>query len=153
MKFETQDLNQFELGLWSSRYYQYDTRHVLHRFWLIFDPETWKVTGSGSDDVGTYTIDGIYSIKTYRIGLTKIYQKETGDPQQNLGHNVTIQLCWNSIRRQFEGKWFVQTNKYNDGNKFELKLEKSSKAIQWEDFNSNLFCFVANCIYVFYNKI
>jgi hypothetical protein len=63
---------------------------------LLFDPETWKVTGSGSDDVGTHTIDGIYSMKTHRMGLTKTYQRRTGDSQQNLGHNVTIQMTWNS---------------------------------------------------------
>ncbi len=130
IEIETHDLNQFESGFWLSQYYQYDTWHGPHRLMLLFDPETWKVAGSGSDDVGAYTIDGIYSIKTNRMGLTKTYQKGTGDPQQNLGHNVTIQMAWNSTQHQFEGKWFVQTNKYNGEDKFELKLEKGHRAIQ-----------------------
>jgi hypothetical protein len=129
-EIETQDLNQFESGFWSSRYYQYDIWHGPHRLMLLFDPETWKVKGSGSDDVGSYTIDGFYSMKTNRMGLTKTYQRGTGDPQQNLGHNVTIQMTWNSTQHLFEGKWFVQTNKYSGENKFELKLEKSHKALQ-----------------------
>jgi hypothetical protein len=130
IEIETQDLNQFESGFWSSQYYQYDAWHGPYRLMLVFDPETWKVTGSGSDDVGAYTIDGIYSTKTNRIGLTKTYQEGTGDLQQNLGHNVTIQMTWNSTQCQFEGKWFVQTNKYSGEDKFELKLEKSHRAIQ-----------------------
>ena len=68
--------------------------------------------------------------KTNRIGLTKTYQRGTGDWQQNLGHNVTIQVAWNVTQHQFEGKWFVRTNKYVGEDKFELKLEKSDRAIQ-----------------------
>ncbi len=64
------------------------------------------------------------------MGLTKTYQEGTGDLQQNLGHNVTTQMTWNSTQRHFEGKWFVQTNKYSGEDKFELKLEKSYRAIQ-----------------------
>ena len=81
-----------------------------------------KVTGSGSDDIGTFTIDGTYSVKTRRIGLTKKYQVGTGNPSENLGHQVTIQLTWNAQNNQFEGKWYVQTSKYHGEDKFELKF-------------------------------
>ncbi|CAF1395817.1 unnamed protein product, partial [Didymodactylos carnosus] len=37
-----------------------------------------------------------------RIGLTKRYKEGTGDPTQNFGHTVTLQLCWNSDHDQFE---------------------------------------------------
>ncbi|CAF5025602.1 unnamed protein product, partial [Rotaria sp. Silwood1] len=63
-----------------------------------------KVTGSGSDDVGVFTIDGIYSFDTNRIGLTKTYQLDTGDRSENLGHQVIIQLTWNAQNRHFNGK-------------------------------------------------
>ncbi|CAF1532266.1 unnamed protein product, partial [Rotaria sordida] len=63
-----------------------------------------KVAGSGTDDVGTFTIDGIYSSKTHRIGLTKTYQRGTGNPSENLGHRVIIQLTWNAQNNQFKGK-------------------------------------------------
>ncbi len=129
-EIDEQDFNQFQSGFWSSRYYQYDTWHGPYQFSLLFDPRTWKVTGNGLDDVGAYAIEGIYSTKTNRIGLTKTYQMGTGDPAQNLGHNVTIQVTWNLSQRQFEGKWFVQTSKYSGENKFELKLEKSYKALE-----------------------
>lgn len=126
---EKSSWNPFESGFWSSRYYQYDSWHGPHRLSLSFDSESCTVTGNGSDDVGTYTIDGLFSIKTNRIGLTKTYQRGTGNPAQNFGHHVTIQMSWNDGQRRFEGKWSVQTSKYSGENKFELELEKALKAI------------------------
>jgi hypothetical protein len=81
-----------------------------------------KVTGWGSDNIGTFSIDGTYSVKTNRIGLTKLYQSGTGNPSENLGHQVTIQVAWNEQNYQFEGKWYVQTSKYRGEDKFELKF-------------------------------
>jgi hypothetical protein len=83
-----------------------------------------KFTGSGSDDVGSFTIDGIYSIETRRIGLTKQYQRGTGNPSKNYGHPVTIQLTWNAHSLQFEGKYYAVTLEYNE-DKFELKFERT----------------------------
>jgi hypothetical protein len=85
------------------------------------------ITGSGTDDVGTFTVDGIYSVKTSRVGLTKRYQAGTGDPSENLGHQVTIQLTWNTQNNRFEGKWYVQTSKYHGENKFELKFNEQQE--------------------------
>ncbi|CAF1539891.1 unnamed protein product, partial [Rotaria sordida] len=81
------------------------------------------ITGSGSDDIGTFTIDGIYSVETRRIGLTKTYTRGTGNQLENLGHQVIIQLTWNVQNDQFEGKWYVQTSKYHGENRFELKFD------------------------------
>jgi hypothetical protein len=90
---------------------------------LCFNCLQSTVTGSGSDDVGMFTIDGIYSTQSRRMGLTKTYQPGTGNPLQNLGHTVTIQLEWNRNQCQFEGKWYVRTSKFRDEDKFELKLD------------------------------
>ena len=119
----------FQSGMWISRYYQYKKWHGPHRLSLTFDPTEMKVNGTGRDDVGTFSITGIYSIKTQRLGLTKKYKLGTGSSTQNLGHNVTIQLYWNPSNKQFEGKWYVQTGKYHGENKFKLKLsdKKESK--------------------------
>ncbi|CAF4624126.1 unnamed protein product [Rotaria sp. Silwood2] len=121
--FKTQDTGPFQSGTWSSRYYQYGRWHDQYQLSLSFDPKTFKVEGSGSDDVGDFTIAGTYSIKTQRIGLKKTYQSGTGNTKENLGHTVTIQLKWNSTEGQFEGKWYVQTNRYHGENKCEFKIE------------------------------
>jgi hypothetical protein len=122
-KDEVDNVNPFQSGLWSSQYFQYGKRHGPHQFPLTFDPQSVKVMGSGSDDIGSFTIDGIYSIQTYRIGLTKIYQEGTGNPTENFGHLhvVTIQLTWNKRKRQFEGKYYVVKPKYDEG-RFKLKF-------------------------------
>lgn len=91
-KKELDDVNVFQSGIWSSRYFQYNNWHGPHEFTLSFDPQSMKVTGSRSDNVGTFTIDGLYSYQTRRIGLTKQYQAGIGNPCQNLGHQMIIQL-------------------------------------------------------------
>lgn len=70
--------------------------------------------------MGAFTIDGIYSSQTRRIGLTKIYQRDTGDSFENVGHQVTIQLTWNAHKYLFAGKWYVQTHRYHGEDAFEL---------------------------------
>jgi hypothetical protein len=112
----------FVSGIWSSQYYQYEKWHGPHFLRLDFELHTSKITGSGSDDVGKYSIEGIYSVKSNRIGLIKTYRKGTGDPKQNLGHRVTIQLAWNSNLRIFQGKWYVWTYKYGEQDKFHLEF-------------------------------
>ena len=117
-------MNIFQSGYWKSQYFQYGKWHGSRRFSLSFkDGSHQTVTGSGTDDVGKFTIQGIYSTESGRLGLTKVYQKGTGNPSQNLGHQVTIQLTWNPTSKQFEGKWYVQTKMYHGENKFELKFD------------------------------
>ncbi|CAF1423067.1 unnamed protein product [Rotaria sordida] len=85
-----------------------------------------KVTGQGTDDVGSFTFDGIFSSENFRLALTQQYEAGTGDPTQNLGHTSTIQLTWNSDNNQFEGAWYVRTHKYSGDGEFELKFEADS---------------------------
>jgi hypothetical protein len=120
---EKSDISIFKSGYWKSRYFQYGQWHGFHRFSLTFDSHSMKITGSGTDGIGKFTIDGIYSIETGRLGLTKKYLPGTGNQSENLGHHVTIQLMWNAQNDQFEGKWYVQTNKYRGEDKFELKFD------------------------------
>lgn len=121
-KQEKSDTSVFKSGYWNSRYFQYGKWHGPYRFSLTYDSQSMKVTGSGSDDIGKFIIDGIYSVETSRIALTKKYQAGTGNLSENLGHQVTIQLVWNAQNNQFEGKWYVQTSKYHGEDKFELKF-------------------------------
>lgn len=114
--------NAFQSGIWSCRYYQYSEWHGPHLLTLHFDNTNMTIKGSGTDDIGTFTVDGIYSESTRRIGLTEHYQYGTGDPTQNLGHDVTIQVEYNSQSNQFEGKWYVKTQKYQGENQIEFKF-------------------------------
>jgi hypothetical protein len=121
------DIAIFKSGYWSSRYFQFGAWHGPDSFLLSFEAISFKVTGYGSDEVGTFTINGNYSNKTGRMNLIKKYQLGTGDPTGNLGHQVTIQLAWNAKTCQFEGKWCVRTKSYYGKDKFELKFNKESE--------------------------
>ncbi|CAF1285897.1 unnamed protein product [Adineta steineri] len=89
-----------------------------------------KVTGSGSDDIGVFTIDGTYSTETNRIDLIKTYQLGTGNSLENFGHQVTIQLTWDKTNYQFEGIWNIETDRYCDKGRFELKFNTELIQIQ-----------------------
>ncbi|CAF1313922.1 unnamed protein product [Adineta steineri] len=119
----------FSSGQWISRYFQYKQWHGPHLFSLFFNHKQQKVTGSGEDDVGEFSIDGIYSLNTRRIALTKKYQKGTGNSSQNLGHTVNIQLKWDSQKQLFHGKWYVKTKKYQGEDKFELQFDQSTTVV------------------------
>lgn len=118
--------NPFVDGLWFSRYYQFNTWHLPQQLSLSFNRYTNQVSGGGIDEIGSYTIDGIFSMNTFRMALTKLYQAGTGDPTQNLGHAVIVQLIWDSKHNLFRGKWYIHTNKYRGEDKFELKLGSST---------------------------
>jgi hypothetical protein len=120
--------NLFPSGSWVSRYFQYKRWHGPHTFSLSFDHQKFKVAGCGTDDVGTFSIDGIYSLTTHRIDLTKKYQEKTGNPSENLGHTVAIQLEWNFKERQFDGEWHVQTKKYHGKDKFDRSTVIANKS-------------------------
>ncbi|CAF1403845.1 unnamed protein product [Adineta steineri] len=99
-----------------------------------------KVTGSGSDDIGVFTIDGTYSTETNRIDLIKTYQLGTGNSLENFGHQVTIQLTWDKTNSQFEGTWNIETDRYCDNGICELKFNTELIQIQSDSngtFNSD----------------
>ena len=120
------DMSQsvFVSGNFESFYVQYGKQHGPSKLTLTFYPEAdYIVHGGGQDNVGIYIITGIYSPRTLRMGLKKYYQRGTGDPSENLGHIVTIQVQWYSESQQFEGKYYVQTNRHRDENKFIIRFQ------------------------------
>jgi hypothetical protein len=128
-KQEAYNVTPYQSGIWSSRYYQYTGWHGPYQFSLSFDAQSMKVTGSGTDDVGTFIIDGTYSVEIHRMDLIKKYQIGTGNPLDNFGHEVTIQLTWNADNHQFEGTWYIKTSTYSGEDKFELKLDESREQL------------------------
>ena len=127
---EAYNVNPFQSGIWSSRYFQYEQWQKSYKILLSFDSESTKVTGSGSDEIGTFTIDGSFSMKTNRLGLTKTYQPNTGNPLENFGHQITIQLIWYSDSHQFQGKWYL--NGSHEQGQFELKFDDQQQLSVYE---------------------
>ena len=119
------EIDPFETGTWSFLYRQYGRWHGPYQLLLSFNHSSSKVTGHGSDDVGDFTIDGIFSSKNLRLGLTQKYKAGTGNPRENLDHTSIIQLRWNSSKKEFDGKWYVKTYKYSGNGDFKLKVEET----------------------------
>jgi hypothetical protein len=114
----------FQPGAFQSFYYQYNARHGPYNMTLAFYPEAgYIVHGGGSDNIGSFVITGIYSPRTLRMGLEKHYQLGTGDPTENLGHTVTIQVKWNHENQQFQGKYYLQTRRHRDENEFIIRFQ------------------------------
>jgi hypothetical protein len=126
-KYTPLDMSVFKSGSWSTRYLQFGVWFGPDCVSLSFDLTSFKINGSGADDVGTYTINGSYSIEDGRMILIKKYQLGTGDPSGNLGHRVLIRLAWNPETCQFEGNWYVRTKLYCGLDKFELKFNEPPK--------------------------
>ncbi|CAF3194143.1 unnamed protein product [Rotaria sp. Silwood2] len=121
------DIKLFQSGQWESQYFQYSKWHGPYQIELSFDALQSKVTGSGLDDIGMYSIEGTYSTQSRRMGLTKTYQLGTGNRLENLGHTVTIQLEWNKYNNQFEGKWYVRTKKFKGAGDFKMNFDKRNQ--------------------------
>ncbi|CAF1096719.1 unnamed protein product [Adineta steineri] len=128
-EIEEENCDQFVSGFWLSRYYQYDRFYRPHQFSLSFDSQTRQVNGNGVDDIGKFVVNGIYSINTNRLAIVKTYREETENSTENFGHNITIQVAWNSNQYHFEGKWFIKTRNYSGDGRIELKFEKSFRAM------------------------
>lgn len=129
------DVNIFQSGTWSSGYFQYGEWHGQHEFLLSFDDGSQTVNGHGKDDMGSYTITGQYSTETNEIELRKAYQEATGDLSENLEHDVTIEVTWNSMKHLFEGKWYVDTPQFRGEDAFELILKKPSELRTNQTYN------------------
>ncbi|CAF4126724.1 unnamed protein product [Adineta steineri] len=137
---KTCDVNMFQSGVWSSQHFQCKTWHGPHPFPLLFNSQTMKIKGTGSDDIGVFTIKGFYSTKTNRIVLKKEYKSNTGNTKQNSGHSVKMKLMWNEENNQFEGNWHINTTKYRGYGKFNLQFHEKSLAIESDSngaFNVN----------------
>ena len=80
-----------------------------------------KVDGSGTDDVGVYTIAGVYSNDNLRVAFGKTYVRGTGNPSENLGHTVEYrgQRAANA-GQGFRGTWYVHTTRYKGQGPFHL---------------------------------
>lgn len=120
---EDESMAIFPSGVWTSRYFQDGQWYESHQLRLSFDPGSLRVFGQGADDIGCYTMIGRYSIETNEIELKKTYQKNVDDPDENLGHAVTIEVTWNPEEEKFIGQWYVDTESFGGEGSFELEFE------------------------------
>ena len=82
-----------------------------------------------NDKIGDYQMNGTFNPQNGRMVLNKKYIIGTGDKWENLGHNVRIRLQWNKDQKQFDGTFYVKTNRYEGTGLWSIKLEQSTQSI------------------------
>ena len=112
----------FQSGIWKGKYYQYGEWTGLPNHRLEFIPSAMTLSGYGTDSIGDYTVDGYYSAHYWHVTMNKKYTPNTGNPLENLGHVVKIELDWKENEQQFKGKYYVKTPKYVGEDQFSLQF-------------------------------
>ena len=64
------------------------------QFSTVEGSSNYQITGSGTDQIGMYTLTGEHNHKNGRMSVDKKYTKGTGCKYQNLGHTVKLRLAW-----------------------------------------------------------
>ena len=57
----------------------------------------------------------------FRIGMAKKYIAGTGNSHENKGHDVVMQMEYQSNQKCFIGKWYVNTSSYEGSGKCWIK--------------------------------
>lgn len=113
-------------GTWRGYYNQYGRDHSLCDFSLQF--EDGLVSGTGVDNVGHYTITGVYGGPGGRIAFAKEYQagstNESGveNRVENLGHlaEYRAEPAGPELGQGLKGTWYVKTHSYTGSGGFHL---------------------------------
>eukprot|EP00929_Paragymnodinium_shiwhaense_P015734 TRINITY_DN123834_c0_g1_i1.p1 TRINITY_DN123834_c0_g1~~TRINITY_DN123834_c0_g1_i1.p1 ORF type:complete len:305 (+),score=18.90 TRINITY_DN123834_c0_g1_i1:58-915(+) len=102
-------------GSWKGYYNQYGRRWNVSTFELVFDAENRTVTGSGTDAIGRYSIDGKVSADGRRLAFSKQYHINTRADDgrlnfaENRGHVVHYRGASESGRlaQGYKGTWYI----------------------------------------------
>lgn len=116
---------QLPSGTWRGYYNQYGFTHAVCEFNLVINGDT--VRGSGVDDVGSYSIDGLYGEGTGRLAFQKRYvrgSKATNGrvSRENLGHGVEYrgECAGPDLGQGVRGLWYVETAFYKGWGRFHI---------------------------------
>lgn len=115
----------FPSGLWRGYYNCAGTRHDVCEFNLQFDGASGNFSGSGVDDVGSYSITGIQH--GTRMAFSKAYLRGSKNiagvvSYGNQGHNVEYrgEMAGPSLGEGIRGCWSIRSSLGNDDGDFHL---------------------------------
>jgi hypothetical protein len=116
----------FKSGSWNCRYYRNYSWCGPFNLSLIFEPTTSTVKGTGADGEGSYEIEGTYSEKTHRMGLTQRHTPASSITASPDGVHKIIQLAWYGDEKKFKGKWYDSNSFFKNDGDFELSPDTGS---------------------------
>ena len=125
--------NPFADGTYSGYYKDSNKDYDINEFLMTFKDDI--VTGYGSDIIGDYNIEGIYSDKTQRMAFDQIYINSPDD-------SLMMRLEYDGNEQKFRGKWFGKKDKYEaDGQSIVMEkknIESESEAQKCKSIVSNM---------------
>lgn len=80
--------------------------------------------GKGTDDKGTFVINGIFSPRTLRMAFNKKYQSGC---EGDVLTNSTIQVQWNPATQNFQGKYYLKAGQRGEEGKYVIQLKDSNE--------------------------
>jgi hypothetical protein len=96
--------------------------HGTNNWTLSFYPQAdHTVYGKGRDNLDIFVATGVYSPRTLRIAFNKRYQSGLGNPRQNSGQTMTIQVARNTNTQRFEGKYYLKVGRHREEQRYMIQ--------------------------------
>lgn len=101
--------------------------HASEHFVLAFYPQAGQtIFGKGTDDYGAFTVAGTFSPRTLRMAFDKHYQLGSADVVRRPDARSTIQLQYNPLTQNFEGKSYLKMGKERYERKYMIQTKSAS---------------------------
>ena len=114
----------FRPGAFSGYYFNNGVWRGSEQFTLAFYPQADQtVFGKGTDEKGTFVVNGIYSPRTLRMAFDKQYQAGSMDSARHPNARSTIQVGWNPQTQSFEGKYYAKTATQKQEGKYTIRAK------------------------------
>ena len=113
----------FRPGSFSGSFFKDGTWHGSEQFTLAFYPQANQTLyGKGTDEKGPFIVNGTFSPRTLRMAFDKQYQAGSTDAARRPGTKSTIQLEYNPVTQNFEGKYYSKMGKERHEERYVMKV-------------------------------
>ena len=120
----------FRPGSFSGSYFKDGAWHGSEQMTLAFYPRADQTLfGKGTDEKGTFVVNGAYSPRTLRMAFDKQYQAGSADGTRKPGARSTVQVEYNPMTQNFEGKYYSKIGQQYQEEKYVMKLGGANRIV------------------------
>ena len=114
----------FRPGSFSGYYLKDGVWRSSEQLSLTFYPQANQTLyGKGTDEKGSFIVNGTFSPRTLRMAFDKRYQAGSVDAARNPGAKSTIQVEWNPVALSFEGKYYSNIRGIREEGNYVMKMK------------------------------
>ena len=114
----------FRPGSFSGYYFKDGVWHGSEQMTLAFYPRADQTLfGKGTDEKGTFIATGTFSPRTLRMAFDKQYQAGSVDGTRKPGARSTVQVEYNPVTKNFEGKYYSKIGKHREEEKYVIQMK------------------------------